>query len=295
MWIHRLLGQFLHVLRSLRRTQAIAYTAAVPTIEVILELAGVGLAAGALGGLFGIGGSVLMIPAMTIIVRTDQHLAQAVAMIVNIFVSAPAALRHHRAKAVRFDAMKRILPIAVAMILLGVMCSNLLPSEELKRVFGVFLLYVIFTTLMQVARRAAEPTEEDARIGWLQCGIVGGITGFAAGVLGIGGGLIAVPLMQKVCKLPLRQSIATSSALMCITAIFGAILKNATLYEHVDAHTGETLHVGSSLLFAALLTPTAIVGAYLGAGLTHKLPIIWVRLAFVLLMVWASLKMLGLL
>jgi hypothetical protein len=278
-----------------QQSQAIAYTHGVPEFYEILMLAGVGLAAGALGGLFGIGGSVIMIPAMTIVLATDQHLAQATAMIVNIFVSLPAAFRHHRAQAVRFDALKRILPIAVALILIGVVCSNFLPSLELKRVFGVFLIYVIVTTLLQVAKREQEPRPGDERLGWGPCGLVGSITGFAAGMMGIGGGLIAVPLMQRASKLPLRQAIATSSALMCFTAVFGAFLKNYTLPSHLDAATGESLRIMDSVIYAALLTPTAIIGAYLGAGLTHRLPITLVRMAFVLLMTWASLEMLGVL
>jgi len=267
----------------------------VSTPEDIITLAITGLVAGALGGLFGIGGSVLMIPAMTIFLRTDQHLAQATAMIVNIFVALPAALRHHRMKAVRFDAFQRILPIAVIFILLGVVCSNLLPGPELKKVFGAFLLYVAFTTIMQLIKRQSEPLAAQQRLGWWPCGAVGSITGFAAGILGIGGGLIAVPLMQRICRLPIRQSIATSSALMAITAIFGAALKNWTLAEHVDSSTGEPLRLADSLLYAALLTPTAILGAYLGAGLTHRLPLLVVRVAFLLLLIWGALEMLGIL
>ena len=49
-----------------------------------------------------------------------------------------------------------------------------------------------------------------------------------------------------------------------------------------------------SLLLAVGLAPTAMVGALIGAGLTHKLPVRWVRLAFILLMVWATVHMLDL-
>ena len=262
-----------------------------PTPFEIAMLALIGLAAGALGGLLGIGGSVIMIPAITLLLKTDQHLAQATAMIVGIFVSLPAAYRHHMAKAVRFAALKRILPVAIVAVLVGVLLSNQLPSAQLKRVFGVFLLYVVASTAWRTLQQRPEPSAEHERFDWWRCGIVGSITGLAAGMLGIGGGLIFVPLVQRFCKLPLRQAIATSSALMSITAIFGAILKNATLYQHPDA-SGEPLDVTLSLIYAALLIPTAIVGAYLGAGLTHRLPLTIVRIAFILLMLWSALKLL---
>ncbi len=263
-----------------------------PTLHQTVLLAVIGLAAGSLGGLLGIGGSVIMIPGMTLVLKADQHLAQAAAMIVGIFISIPAAFRHHLAKAVRFDAMLRILPVAIVAILVGVELSNLMPGEDLKKLFGVFLIYVVATTAWRTVQRRAEPTAEHERLSWPRCAIVGAITGLAAGMLGIGGGIIFVPLTQRICRLPLRQVIATSSALMSITAIFGAVLKNITLVQHTNAQ-GQTLDVKASLIYAALLVPTAIVGSYLGAGLTHKLPITWVRVAFMLLILWSAFKLLG--
>jgi len=71
-------------------------------------LALIGLAAGALGGLLGIGGSIIMIPALAIFLGDDQHLYQAAAMVVNIAVALPAAIRHKRAGALR-DFLNNVL------------------------------------------------------------------------------------------------------------------------------------------------------------------------------------------
>ena len=118
--------------------------------------------------------------------------------------------------------------------------------------------------------------------------------GFAAGLLGIGGGPIAVPMLQRICRLPLRTSIATATAVMCVTAAIGAWRKNAGLSELLESSaTPDPL--GESLLLAMCLVPTAMIGALIGARLTHKLPIKLLRIAFILLMIWASLNMLGLL
>ncbi len=72
--------------------------AEMPLGEVITLLI-LGLAAGTAGGLVGIGGSLVIIPVLTLLMGKDQHLAQACAMIVNVFVAVPALLRHHQAKA----------------------------------------------------------------------------------------------------------------------------------------------------------------------------------------------------
>ena len=259
----------------------------------IAELVLVGLVAGVLGGLLGIGGSIVMIPALGLILGLNQHLAQASAMIVNVFVAIPALLRHRRAGAVRWDVFWRMLPLALLFILIGVETSNQFDGRLLRRVFGVFLLYVIAVNIHRLISRAAEPPVHEQRPGWATSGPVGAIMGFAAGLLGIGGGGIAVPLLQRICNLPLRQCIATSTAVMCITAGIGAARKNLSLGA-LTAADGTLLGLSAdqSLLIAACLAPTALVGGLFGAHLTHALPLKWIRLAFILLMAWASANML---
>jgi uncharacterized protein len=271
----------------------------VPTPEVleIILLCAIGLFAGAVGGMLGIGGSVVMIPAMSIVLGPNQHLYQAAAMIVNVFVALPATVQHWRAGVVRWDVSKRMLPIAIVMILIGVAASNLLDGERLRQIFAVFLIYVVGFNIARILQKREEPAIGEQRTGWLATGSIGSIMGFLAGLLGIGGGALAVPLLQRIANLPLRQCIATSSAVMCITAVIGAAARNATIHQHVDEqaveNAGRMLTIGDSLLLAGIIIPTAFLGGVIGAGLTHRLPLNVVRGAFVLLMSWAALRMLG--
>lgn len=254
-----------------------------------------GFVAGALGGLIGIGGSLVIIPVMTVFLGKDQHLSQAAAMIVNVFVAAPSVYRHQQAKAVRWDVTWKIMPFGVVFIVLGVALSNHIPGELLGKIFGGFLIYVVFYNLVKLfgdGRRTDSPT---ITVGWLPIGAVGTAMGFMSGLLGIGGGPITVPLLQRLGKLPLRQCIAVSAAVMCLTATIGAWRKNATLEGLTDA-AGHALNLSlqESLLIAVCLAPTAVIGALLGARLTHTLPLRFLRLAFILLMTWVSVNMLGL-
>ena len=73
-----------------------------------------------IGGLVGVGGSIVIIPVLTLLMHTNQHLSQAAAMIINVFVAAPALLAHIRAKAVRWDVVARMLPFGLVFILIGV-------------------------------------------------------------------------------------------------------------------------------------------------------------------------------
>ncbi len=108
--------------------------------------------------------------------------------------------------------------------------------------------------------------------------------GFAAGLLGIGGGVLTVPLTQTLCHVPLKKCIAVSAATMCITATVGATLKLSTLHTH-----GYSAYQG--LAIALLLAPTAVIGGALGARLTHKLPLPAIRTVFTILLLIAYRRM----
>lgn len=119
--------------------------------------------------------------------------------------------------------------------------------------------------------------------------------GFVAGLLGIGGAPVSIPMLQRLNHLPLRVAIAVTSAAMVITSIVGAVVKNATLSTLTDG-AGQSLGLTfrDSFLLASFLAPTAVLGALAGARLAHVLPVRWVRVAFILLMIWACVEMLGL-
>ncbi|MEO0964681.1 MAG: sulfite exporter TauE/SafE family protein [Planctomycetota bacterium] len=259
----------------------------------IAALAGVGLVAGVLGGLLGVGGSVVMIPALVILFGQDrtpgmnQHLYQASAMAVNVAVAVPAAWRHHKAGAMRWGVIKWLLPAALVMIFVGVGLSNLVTDPVwLGRLLAAFLVYVIVMNVGKLAARRGQATDGVDLKGELRgadrwrAGGIGGVMGTTAGLLGLGGGGLAVPLMQTFLRLPLRVCIANSAAVMCVTAGLGAAAKMSTLPEGLSA--------GRALLIAAVLAPTAIAGGLIGASLTHRLPIPVVRVVFVALMAVAA-------
>jgi uncharacterized membrane protein YfcA len=261
----------------------------VPWTELLILLA-LGLTAGALGGLVGIGGSIVIIPVLTLLLGRNQHFSQAAAMIINVFVAAAAVFQHNRAHAIRWKIAARMVPAGLLLIIVGVEASNALDAEVLKKIFGVFLLYVIAYNVVKLIDDG-RPAEQrpPMRADWGRVSATGGAMGLAAGLLGIGGGPVAIPLLQRLSHLPLRQAIATSSAVMVLTATVGAARKNLTLARVTDEPLRECL------LTATCLAPTALIGALIGAWLTHHLPVRWVRVAFTLLMVWASLDMLGVL
>jgi len=258
-----------------------------------LTLLAIGLVAGLTGGLLGIGGSVVMIPGMTLLLGPAQHLYQGAAMIVNFFVVLPAVIEHRRAQAILGPIVRVTIPAAVVGVIVGVWVSagswfEGIYEVRLSRLFGVFLLYVAAYNVYRLLgnRRLAAMDTQAARAlpSWKIAALIGFPTGLLGGLLGIGGGTIAVPLQQVLLRVPLRRAIANSATTILPLSLIGAFYKN-----YCNAHVG--IPFAESLSLALCLMPTAIIGGYLGGRITHIVPRRALRLAFVLLMCYAGVSL----
>lgn len=258
----------------------------------IIFLLGLGVVAGILGGLLGIGGSVIMIPALSIILGWQFHLAQAVAMTVNPAVAASAAIKHHRNHNVSWTAVKRVLPLSIVCIGIAAWLSNSIDGAWLELSFGCFLIWVLWDQVAYLVGKSPHD-EDEPSTSMTRCGLTGGVTGTTAGFLGIGGGLIQVPLLNTLCKIPMKKAIGTSSAIMFVTAIIGAAVKDVSLVNSVNEF-GESngIHAIDAIVNSAWLLPGALLGGWIGAKLTNALPVKSIRIAFAILVVLAAGKML---
>jgi uncharacterized membrane protein YfcA len=255
-------------------------------------LAVIGLVAGLAGGLLGIGGSIVMIPGMNELFGPRQHLHQAAAMIVNFFVVVPAVYQHYRAGAIVWPVVKWMAPAAVVAVLLGVGASELPlfagPNRRnLVLVFAAFLAFIALRDLYRMFRRPAdEPAKRpEATPAWKAAVLVGLPAGFVAGLLGVGGGIVMVPLQRRVLRMPIRQAIANSATAIILLAPVGAALKNYAVITRGLAPWWTTFAL------AAVLIPTAMIAASFGGKLTHTLPVRRIRLAFVILLLICAARM----
>ena len=256
-----------------------------------------GLLAGVLGGMLGLGGSVIMIPLMVWILgarvggREQIHQYQAAAMIVNFLVALPALVAHARKRAIWWRVWAYLAATALVGMVLGVQLARLFLGDAaiyLRWLVGAFFVYVAGQNILRLLRPPRQEglpqAEVEAGPAWRKLA-VGLPAGLLAGLLGIGGGAVAVPAQQAVLKVPLRNAIATSVALIASIAWLGAILKNV--------HLGAAGSVARSLELAACLAPTAMIGSYLGGLLTHRLDLRIVRAVFAALMALSAAKLLA--
>ena len=262
-------------------------------INNCLILVSIGLVMGVMGGLLGIGGSIVMIPAMIVFFKGNQHLYQAAAMICNFFVAISAVLVHKRAKILVLDVIKWLVPAGLVGIVMGVWLSNVEffageNSRNLTRVFGCFVIYVAIYNIFKFGKYdgGQDGLDLSQRKKSSPLALLTGLfTGISGGLLGIGGGTICTPMQQICLKMPLKRAISNSSALIASTALAGAFYKNITLAKH-------DLAAIDSLSIAIIIIPTAMLGAFIGGRLMHKLPRDFVRVVFIGLLVVAAYKLL---
>ena len=254
----------------------------------------VGLVAGASGGLLGIGGSVVMIPAMVLMFGADrQHLYQSTAMIVNFFVVAPAAIRHAQARATFRPMTRLMIPSSIAGIVGGVLLSERPLFEGsgqgyLQIAFATFLGYVFVYNLWRLRSRRRMPPMTAADSAKLSKTLivmaVGLPAGLLGGLLGIGGGLFMVPAQQLFLKVPLPNAIANSATTILWSCVVGAVVKNAHLASH-----GQSW--GQAILMSLCLIPTAMAGSWITSARVHRWPVGVIRVAFAALLLYCGTRL----
>ncbi|MBK9120074.1 MAG: sulfite exporter TauE/SafE family protein [Phycisphaerales bacterium] len=256
----------------------------------VIELLLLGWAAGIIGGLMGVGGGILMIPALVLFLGerygvNSFHVYRLAAITASVALSIIAALRHLRERAVIVGLLRGIIPFAFGGIVLGVILSMQFVGPHtatLRQIFGGFLFLVAGTNLYQQWR--AHPSERHVQKScpmpkrWVRIGVTIGLpAGFIAGLLAVGGGVWAVPAQRQLLGIRIRNAIATSSVMIVFISIVTSVL---LAYSMTRLPETERIDPRLGLGIAAVLAPGAILGGWLGAGLTHRMPVDWLRFLF---------------
>jgi hypothetical protein len=204
----------------------------------------VGIGAGVLGAMLGIGGGVILIPLLTGLLGLPIKTAIG-ASIISVIATSSAAGAVYVGRGLTHTRLSMVLEIATTLgALAGGITAVLISPNLLAGLFGLVLLYVAYS--MRGGHQEAEHVEptgmldtsyidpltgEQVNYGVhrLPLGMLASfIAGNVSGLLGIGGGVIKVPIMSLVMGMPLRAAIATSNFMIGITAATSAII----YYQH---------------------------------------------------------------
>lgn len=276
-------------------------------MEVGLFLLAGGVAAGVFGSLLGLGGGLLIVPLLSLGFGLPLREAVGVSLVCVIVTSSASAgvyLQRRQAN-LRLGMVLELFTSIGAVV--GGAIAFLLDERLLAGVFALLLLYVA-ATMARAGRRAAtltapdeaspdveddaEPDEEAATVdpdaGTLGlapervrrmplAAAVSVGAGVASALLGIGGGIIKVPLMHVALGVPLRISTATSNLMVGITASTSAIVY--LLRGGIDAYAAGPTAVG------------VFIGASLGSRLGHRVNVPLLRLLFVAVLAYTAFQM----
>ena len=228
-----------------------------------LVIFGISVVIGVLGSMLGIGGGVFLIPMLTGIVGLPIKTAIG-ASIVSVIATSTAAGAVYIGHGITHSRLAMVLEIATTLgALAGGFTAVLISPNILSGIFAVVLLYVAYS-MGRGFKAKASPTStgflvtsyEDPLTGntvtYGAHNLVGGmlasfLAGNVSGLLGIGGGVIKVPVMNMIMRIPLRAAIATSNFMIGITAATSAII----YYKHGYIDLAVTIPTALGILIGA--------------------------------------------
>lgn len=260
-------------------------------MEFWLLYLAVGAIAGFLAGLLGVGGGLVIVPALAFIFVAqnfpDQyvlHLALGTSLASILFTSASSLRAHHAHGAVEWGVVRAIAPGIVAGTLFGTLIAARLSTGFLKAFFVVFVYFVATRMLLGTKPRSAR--QLPGRAGMFAAG---GLIGAVSSLVGIGGGTLSVPFMTW-CNVSLHRAIGTSAAIGFPIAAAGAAgyLLNGLTAEALPAYSLGFVYL-PALLGVAL---ASVLIAPLGARLAHRLPVAKLKRIFALVLYAIGTRML---
>ena len=116
-------------------------------MDIVIALA-LGLIAGLLSGMLGIGGGTIIIPGIVLLLGTEQHVAQGTSLTAMLLTALVGTFIHYRQGNVKLSMVLLIAPSAVAFSYLGAWAAGITSAEWLTRSFAIFLLIIGFWLLL---------------------------------------------------------------------------------------------------------------------------------------------------
>ncbi len=264
------------------------------TIGHALILLGTGLFVGFFGGMLGVGGGIIMIPvqyAVYINMGMPTDIAMKVALGTSLLVILPTSIsgawRHHQKKAVYWHAALVIGGVSLAASFGGATLAAHLPGSVLKMIFGIV---IVLAGLRMILIKQKETEEEPVRNPWVWVAWAIPI-GLTSGLLGLGGGVLAVPVMTIALRFKMHTAVATSLAMIILTSTGGVTgyIINGIGVAGVPPYSLGYVNLPSWALLAASSAGMAQVGAITA----HHIPAKQLRYVFVALIFYMGLRMAG--
>ena len=236
----------------------------------------VGLIAGLLGGLVGVGGGVIIIPLMTETLKFRQHEAHGTSLIAVVFTGVAGSVIYYLHGSVDLGAAAVLAGMALITVRLGAKYCCLLPEKTLKRDFSYFLLLVALVFLLKPFLPYVMKEVPPAWIRWIVLVLLGALTGFISGMMGVGGGSFMIPIM--VIFAGITQHTAQGISLL-------AMIPASTVGAWTHWREGNIRTTRLPGLIAGVLA-----GVFVGGSFAHLIPERELRLLYAALLLYTALR-----
>ena len=248
----------------------------------------IGIFIGIVLGLTGAGGGILAVPALISSMNLTMQEAAPIALIAVAVSASVGTFEGLQKKLTRYRAALLMATVGIPFTALGIRLAHMLPQSWLMGLFAAVLFFIASRLLHRTFNAQAELLEnnhttlfahiriETGRFdwSWKTTGIlssIGVITGFMSGLLGVGGGFILIPLLNRFTALSIHSSVATSLMVIALVSTGGVI---------ISLSHGIAIPGGTTMLF----TGATVIGMIGGRFLTRILSETTVQRSFACLL-----------
>ena len=236
----------------------------------------IGLNAGVLGGLIGIGGGMIMIPLMVTFLGMSQHQAHGTSLFAVVFTGLVGAVTYAMHGSVNHFAAAVLAVTAGVMAIIGARYTQRLSEKALRRTFGFFLIAMSALMLSKPYLPAVAALSVTGWAGVTTLLISGAVVGFLAGLMGVGGGGVMIPVLVLLMGMSQYTAQGTSLAAMVPPAVVGS-------WTH--RRLGNVRKDVLLVLIAGVLA-----GTWIGGAMAHLVPERELRILFSLIILWIGIR-----
>jgi len=212
-------------------------------MDVVMYTA-LGVALGAMGGLFGIGGGLIAIPVLGLWFGLDQQMAQGTALVMSVPNVLVALYRYNQRNRIDLRQALPLVAMSFCFAWLGAMLAVGLDQRIIRWGFVGFLLAITLYNLIKLYGAAAQaPT--GSRYGWPWFGALGALAGTTGGLFGVGGAVVAAPVLTSVFGT--SQVVAQGMSLALAAPSTSVTLLTYAIHHEVNWLMGVPMAIGGLL------------------------------------------------